>query len=210
MGSNDQTLLADVPGGINAFWLKLFVRRGTARCQLGEFDVAKDDYKKAWDLNKASVDLRDDYEKMAKLAEVSGMKKQADKTFAEGEVDQAIKLYTAAIKADSRFVSAVSNRAGALLAKGRYEECIEDCDAALDMLANLGSTSGPVPPPGSDKRRDWVIATVCRRGKARGETGQYEEAAKDLEMALKLVPEGRTKVRDSLLCDIEKLQQLAK
>jgi dyslexia susceptibility 1 candidate gene 1 protein len=206
--SKNQSLLDDVPGGVSGFWLKLFVRRGTARCQLGEFKVAAEDYKKAWDLNKASVELRDDYEKMAKLAEISEVKKAADMAFSSGDVEKAIKLYGEAIDADARFVSAVSNRAGALLATGQYEECISDCDAALDMLANLGSTSGPVPPPGSDKRRDWVIATVCRRSKARSELGNYADAVKDLETALKLVPEGRTKTRDDLVSDIEKMKKL--
>ena len=155
-------------------------------------------------------EMREDFEKMEKLADTSDTKKAGDEAFSKGDVDKAVELYSAAIEADKRFVSAVSNRAGALLSQGKFEECVDDCDAALGMLANLGGTSGPVPPPGSEKRKDWVIATVCRRGKARSELGLYREAEKDLEMALKLVPEGRTGVRDDLMSDIERLQELQK
>jgi stress-induced-phosphoprotein 1 len=146
---------------------------------------------------------------MKELAEVSDLKKSADACFGEGEIDGAIDLYSKAIERDPRFVSAVSNRAGALLAKGQYEDCIADCDSALNMLANLGSTSGPVPPPGSEKRRDWVIRTVCRRAKAKSELGSYNDAVTDMEMALKMVPEGRQKVRDDLEEDIEVLRGMA-
>ena len=195
-----------MPGGLNAFWLKLFVRRGTARCQLGDFSSSVDDYKKAYELDSNNEGLCKDYEKMKQLALVSDLKKEGDRSFGEGKIDDAIESYTGAIEQDARFVSAVSNRAGAYLAKGQYEDCIVDCDAALDMLANLGSTSGPVPPPGSEKRRDWVVRTVCRRAKAKSELGKYPEAVKDLEMALKIVPEGRQKVRDDLEDDIERLK----
>ncbi|GMI48543.1 hypothetical protein TrCOL_g2427 [Triparma columacea] len=204
LSSNAQNL--DLPGGLNGFWLKCFVRRGTARCQLGDFDNSRDDYKRAYDLDNTNEGLKEDYEKMKELAEVSNLKKSADTCFGEGKIDGAIDLYSRAIERDQRFVSAVSNRAGALLAKGMYEDCIADCDSALNMLANLGSTSGPVPPPGSEKRRDWVIRTVCRRAKAKSELGIYKDAVTDMEMALKMVPEGRQKVRDDLEEDIEVLR----
>jgi len=206
LSSNAQNL--ELPGGLNGFWLKLFVRRGTARCQLGDFDSSRDDYKKAFDLDDTNDDLKEDYEKMRELAEVSNLKKSGDACFGEGKIDEAIDMYGKAIERDPRFVSAVSNRAGALLAKGQYEACITDCDSALNMLANLGSTSGPVPPPGSDKRRDWVIRTVCRRAKAKSEIGSYKDAVKDMEMALKMVPEGRQKVRDDLEEDIQQLKAM--
>jgi len=206
LSSSSQSV--ELPGGMNNFWKKLFVRRGTARCQLGDFDNSRDDYKKAYELDQTNEGLKEDYEKMMELADVSALKKRGDACFGGGEIDEAIDLYGQAIERDPRFVSAVSNRAGALLAKGQYDDCIADCDTALNMLANLGSTSGPVPPPGSEKRRDWVVRTVCRRAKAKSELGSYKDAVKDLEMALKMVPEGRQKVRDDLEEDIEQLKGL--
>ena len=199
-------------GGIKLFWLKLFVRRGCARCMLGEFSDATDDCKKAWDLDPTNAELESDYMRMKRLADVDAMKKEGDACFGRGEVEPAIEKYNAAIAMDGRFVSAVSNRAGAYLAFGNYEDCISDCDAALRLLSGEEGSqgSGPIPPPGSDKRKEWVYKTVCRRSKAKSELGRFVEAIKDLEMALKFVPEGRQKVRDEIHDDIDTLKDCAK
>ena len=109
---------------------------------------------------------------------------------------------------DENFVSAVSNRAGARASLGQWEGCLEDCTNALKLLSNLQLSSGPVPPPGSEKRREWVIRTMCRRGKAKVETSDLSGGVEDFETALKLVPEGRQKVRDDLSDDIAKIKKM--
>lgn len=142
------------------------------------------------------------------LCEVSNLKKSGDEKFSGGDVHAAIDLYTSALENDCNFVSAVSNRAGCYATTGQWGKCIVDCTKALDLLSDMSLSSGPVPPPGSEKRRDWVVRTICRRGKARVEEGDYKGGVEDFEEAMKIIPEGRQKVRDDLQDDIVKLKKL--
>ena len=152
-----------------------------------------------------------DCRRMERLAIVSKLKCEGDALFGKGNAQEAETKYTEAIEMDETFVSAVSNRAGSRLALGKYKECIQDCDVALELLSRSDEgVSGPVPPPGSDKRRDWVIKTMCRRGKAKTEVEDYVGALKDLKLGLKLVPEGRVRVRDDLAEDIENIEDFLK
>ena len=55
-----------------------------------------------------------------------------------------------------------------------------------------------------------IFFTQRRRGKAKMEVEDYEGALKDLKLALKLVPEGRIRVRDDLQEDIENIEEFLK
>mmetsp|Transcript_16576 Transcript_16576/g.33040 ORF Transcript_16576/g.33040 Transcript_16576/m.33040 type:complete len:621 (-) Transcript_16576:51-1913(-) len=200
----------DIKGGKSAFWMKVLVKRGMANCQLSLFHESKSDYEKAIKLagDAGSDGLRRDLERVTKLCEVSDLKKAGDTSFGEGDLEAAIDKYTQALEKDENFVSAVSNRAGARASLGQWQGCLEDCTSALNLLSNLQLSSGPVPPPGSEKRRDWVVRTMCRRGKAKVETGDLSGGVEDFETALELVPEGRQKVRDDLADDIAKLKKM--
>mmetsp|Transcript_84123 Transcript_84123/g.238558 ORF Transcript_84123/g.238558 Transcript_84123/m.238558 type:complete len:91 (+) Transcript_84123:413-685(+) len=48
--------------------------------------------------------------------------------------------------------------------------------------------SGPVPPPGSAKRRTWVLKTIARRGAAKAKLGDLASAAEDYRVAAALDP----------------------
>ncbi|GMH70638.1 hypothetical protein TL16_g05459 [Triparma laevis f. inornata] len=199
----------EVAGGKAGFWRKVLVKRGMAHCQLGLFEDSKEDYEKALKLagESGSEGLKSDL-KRGKRGGMGNLKKSGDKKFSGGDVHAAIDLYTSALENDCNFVSAVSNRAGCYASTGQWGKCIVDCTKALDLLSDMSLSSGPVPPPGSEKRRDWVVRTICRRGKARVEEGDYKGGVGDFEEAMKIIPEGRQKVRDDLQDDIVKLKKL--
>ena len=209
MSTSNPTLFPK-ENSLNMFWLKLFIRRGTAKCQLGDFSGACEDYEKAVAIDGENEELKVDFARMKKLKDVSVIKALGDSLFGSGDAGGAVAKYTEALELDDNFVSAVSNRAGAFLAMGQNEKCIKDCSAALNLLSNVNEATGPVPPPGSDKRRDWVIKTMCRRGKAKSEIEEFEGAVRDMKLAFKLVPEGRIKVRDELQDDIEAIEEFLK
>ena len=119
-----------------AMRLKALARRGTALCQQGNYGDAVGDYRLAvtlTDLGDASLvaDLR----RVMGLAKCSELKKKADGEFGAGQLEVALETYGEALKVEPGFVSAISNRAACLLALGRLEECVDDCSAALDLLA---------------------------------------------------------------------------
>ena len=80
-------------------------------------------------------------------------------------------------------------------ALGDMPSAIRDCTGALDLLSmdvsqSIGRVakdavpSGPVPPAGSDTRRQWVLKTLVRRGAAHARHGDLDEAITDYETAL--------------------------
>mmetsp|Transcript_84122 Transcript_84122/g.238550 ORF Transcript_84122/g.238550 Transcript_84122/m.238550 type:complete len:153 (+) Transcript_84122:413-871(+) len=56
--------------------------------------------------------------------------------------------------------------------------------------------SGPVPPPGSAKRRTWVLKTIARRGAAKAKLGDLASAAEDYRVAAALDPTDENLQRD--------------
>lgn len=56
--------------------------------------------------------------------------------------------------------------------------------------------SGPVPPPGSAKRRTWVLKTIARRGAAKAKMGDLASAAEDYRVAAALDPTDENLQRD--------------
>lgn len=50
---------------------------------------------------------------------------------------------------------------------------------------------GSVPPPGSDKRRRWVLTTMLRRARANVELGCLESALRDYRAASSLAPDDK-------------------
>lgn len=191
------TALERGPGGIQTQLMRLLARRGAALGQLGHYKISLDDFKQALELDPGSVELRRDAERVAILQQCSDIKRQADQRFSEGDMDSALALYTRAYNMDPTFVSCISNRAGCHLALGLPDHCVEDCTTALKLLAAPpGVCTGPIPPPGSDKRRKWVLRTLARRGAAFVQSGVLESAVKDYREACKLAPEDEALAKD--------------
>ena len=68
--------------------------------------------------------------------------------------------------------------------------------AALAPPPQPKMPSGPVPPSGSEKRRQWVLKTLVRRGAARARLGETLGAVEDYETALAIEPENEALQKD--------------
>ena len=202
----------DVPAIDVATEVKLLVRRGTALCQQGSFEASLADYRTATTLDANNPALASDVERLTSLAQCDTLKKQADARFGAGNISEAVELYASALTLEPAFVSCISNRAACYFALGDMPSAIRDCTGALDLLSmdvsqSIGHMqkdtvpSGPVPPAGSDTRRQWVLKTLVRRGAAHARLSDYDAAIADYETALAI-----DTANGQLAVDLEKLR----
>lgn len=192
---------------------KLLMRRGISNCQLGNYADASTDYASGIEIMVASgseesniTTARSDLEKLLALQTADTNKKKGDEVMAEGNIAEAIDLYTRALHASPVHVGCLSNRAAGKLAIHDYEGCISDCSAALHILDederssstgkimsgagadSLSMMTAVLPPKGSDKRKSWVLKTLVRRGAAYAQNKDIDAAIVDYGKACALDP----------------------
>jgi hypothetical protein len=115
----------------------------------------------------------------------------------------------------------LSNRSACKLAQGDIQGCINDCSEALRILQvdieriqsskaemlfevnKINMLSSILPPSGSEKRRQWAIKTITRRGVAWAKLGNYDEAVSDYTVASGLDP-----MNENLKSDLEKYKNM--
>lgn len=116
------------------------------------------------------------------------LKRAADEKVGQGDLKEALELYTKGLQLVPTFVSCLSNRAAAHMASGDLPACVADCDEALNCIEAEQGVSGltGVPPAGSERRRLSVLRTVARRGAAKLAMGDLPGAKADVEGALTL------------------------
>jgi len=167
-----------------------------------------------------SVD--EDIKKINVLISVESLKKEGDITFAESKLDTALLKYSEALTLFPAHVGCLSNRSACKLALGDIEGCISDCTEALGILQvdieriqstksevllegsnNINMLSSILPPSGSEKRRQWAIKTITRRGVAYARLGNYKDAVTDYTVATGLDP-----TNELLKSDLEKYKNL--
>jgi len=187
--------------------VRLLIRRGTAHCQLAKYEAGLADYNAALIEDPQHQMLQLDVKRIAVLCRCASLKADGDKAFASQDLGQAAQHYTEALELDNSFVSCLSNRAICHLAGGRPEKCVEDCTAALALLqveadSNKLLPSGPMPPVGSGKRKQWVLKTMVRRGTAYSQTSQFKEAHGDFKTACELDP-----TNEALKQDLAQLEE---
>mmetsp|Transcript_6359 Transcript_6359/g.22663 ORF Transcript_6359/g.22663 Transcript_6359/m.22663 type:complete len:219 (+) Transcript_6359:97-753(+) len=120
---------------------RCLLRRGTAYTRLGMFDLALQDLDAASKLLPDNELIKDDLEGLREaIAQHPYVKakEEGDRAFKQGNTDEAIRAYDAAIDADGGCFQALSNRAACWLAKEEYVRCIEDSTEALMLLDPSG------------------------------------------------------------------------
>jgi tetratricopeptide (TPR) repeat protein len=148
--------------------------------------------------------IADDAEKLRNLAAADVLKKDGDAYFADGRLEEAAGKYTAALDLAPMHVGCLSNRSACKLALRDVQGCVEDCTRALSFLAIDVSAAADkagiatatdtsmlrsiLPPPGSDKRKSWVLKTTLRRGAAHAQLSRLDEAVEDFRLAAALDP----------------------
>ncbi|GMH22760.1 hypothetical protein Nepgr_024603 [Nepenthes gracilis] len=72
-------------------------------------------------------------------AEAQKEKEAGNAAYKKKDFDTAIQHYTKAIELDDEDISFLTNRAAVYLEMGKYDECIEDCDKAVERARELRS-----------------------------------------------------------------------
>lgn len=207
--------------------VKMLIRRGAACSQLGSFQEALTDHMVALEnlvandkivIKGVNVEsLTADIDRLKSLVKVDTLKKEADYILSEGKISEAATKYTEALEIISVHVGCLSNRAACKISLGDFQGCVDDCTEALDVLAidlsddnissqykdkssSLNMLSSILPEIGSEKRKQWVIKTILRRGAAYVRLNDLDEALNDYNTAASLDPDNQT-----LKSDINKL-----
>ncbi|KUF78241.1 Dyslexia susceptibility 1 candidate protein [Phytophthora nicotianae] len=203
--------------------LKLFVRRGTAYCRVGQYGPAKADYAVACSMDKQNPQLRDDFVELVAMEKAHELKQSGDSIFREGkDLEKAIQVYSDSLQLNPLSIACLSNRAACYLMQHRAKECAEDCSQALVLLqqdTNSMSTSGQEhglaffsfsPAAGSSQRRAWVVKTLVRRGAAYLSLRDLDKAEQDFAASVELDPSNEALKADLAKVRNERKQNEAK
>ncbi|KAL3668858.1 hypothetical protein V7S43_006150 [Phytophthora oleae] len=188
--------------------LKLFVRRGTAYCRVGQYNQAKADYGVACSMDNQNLQLRDDFMELVAMEKAQELKQSGDKIFREGnDLNKAIQMYSDSLQLNPLSIACLSNRAACYLMQHSAKECIEDCTKALELLQQDNTTSGLAffsigPAAGSSQRRAWVVKTLVRRGAAYLSLHNWEQAEQDYAAGVELDPSN-----DALKADLTRVRK---
>lgn len=177
----------------------------------------------------AIASLEADIDRLKLLSQADSLKKEGDALFAEQKAEEAVSKYDLAVKILPVHVSALSNRSACKMVLGQVEGAVKDCELALSLLRfediqsqqqqqviSLGknNTDGSVlksmmsavlPPPGSDKRKQWLLRTLLRKAVALMQLQRLSEATVDYKEALRLDPENK-----QLQADVANLEKTIK
>lgn len=132
------------------------------------------------------------------------LKGKGDDFYRGGDFRGAINAYTAALEADPKVASCLSNRAACHLRLGQTSACVADCGAALEILQALPA-SGP-----SQAR------AFARRSLAYRELGHYRLSLEDCRAALAFNPgaaaleEEIARAEPLALCEASKKEAVAR
>lgn len=170
--------------------VKLLARRAAARCGLGDYAPATDDLEEAARMSPGDAKLAADAAKAARLRDAAQSKAAGDAALTNGQAQEAREHYDRALDSEPTFVSALANRAAACLVLGDLRAAIRDCTDALRVfeMKDDATVSGPMPLEGSEKRRQWVLRTLARRGAAHAQLGDLKDAILDYEAATTYAP----------------------
>lgn len=203
-----------------SLYVKLLVRRGGAYCHLGQFQLSLADYlqaqvtltQRATQLTQhlpqiTLQSLADDISRLKQLVSVENNKKQADVSYAEGRVAEALIAYDTVLTQFPVYVAALANRAACRMLQQDYEKCVADCDTALSLLNDCSSDSFSklqrssmvtvfLPAKGSEKRKQWLLRLHTRKAVALISLERLAEAWEAYEAACKIDPENAALKQD--------------
>lgn len=203
---------------------KLLFRKGICHCHLGEYSEALKDYQeghasmislemkreggeqKEVDQSQSILaieSIANDILKLQQLELCHELKKRADTSFGQKNLEEALSLYAQALELVPYHVGCLSNRAACKIALNDFEGCVRDCTLALEilnrtensknLLEDLGKDSlnmmtAIIPAAGSEKRKSWYLKTLVRRGATYLQLQQLDEAIADYGLACAMDP----------------------
>ncbi len=173
---------------------KILIRIANAHCQVGggliHFERALDNLEQAQKLDTSDLQLAQDIERVKRILGATKTKVEADELLSNGMIDEAIDIYTEKVlTVEPTLVGAKVNCATAYMICGCYKECLVLCEQVLDVFRSIGPCKhGAVPPigtiplPGTQRRRNMVVACLYKRAEAFTKLSQYDEALVELKM----------------------------
>ncbi|KAK9829267.1 hypothetical protein WJX72_004865 [[Myrmecia] bisecta] len=198
--------------------MRLLVRRAMAHVELGELQQAAAGYEQAIKAEPANLQLQADLAEVhtcMRPAAAAALRQCGDARFRAQDLAGAVEAYTAllqlpdALPADQQ--AAVANRSAAYLTMGRYEEAVEDCHRAFQLLTGGCRTASAASACGGDSSgmceyqlHDFVhklaakqvtcddqqqaslLRLLARHGAALGHLKRYQAASRDLKAAAAL------------------------
>ena len=114
------------------------------------------------------------------------LKDKGDDFFKKGNLVAAINAYSSALMLDSTIPMIYANRGACHLRLKQYNECIQDCNCALQLY------EPPVPANLSSR-----CCALTRRGEAYFEQENYIDSLRDYEDAIKLDPKSDTLINEA-------------
>ncbi|KAL9249366.1 Hsp70-Hsp90 organizing protein 2-like protein [Drosera capensis] len=120
-------------------------------------------------------------EKKKRKEEAQREKEAGNAAYKRKEFEKAIGCYTKAIELDDEDISFFTNRAAVYLEMGKYDECIQDCDKAVER--------------GRELRSDYkmVARALTRKGTA---LAKMAKSSKDYDVAIEVFQKALTEHRN--------------
>ncbi|CAN4077912.1 unnamed protein product [Withania somnifera] len=116
-----------------------------------------------------------------KKAKAQKEKEAGNAAYKKKDFETAIQHYTKAIDLDDEDISFITNRAAVFLEMGKYEDCIKDCDTAVER--------------GRELRSDYkmIARALTRKGTA---LAKLAKTSKDFEVAIEVFQKALTEHRN--------------
>ena len=178
----------------------------TAHCQLGGglmcFQNSLQCLEEAALIDNLDTSLRLDIKRVKVINEALELKCQADEFIANDNIESAITFYKKAVLKENTLISAKVNCATAYLLQRAFKECIHLCEEVLNTLKATGPCKhgvlppiGTIPLPMTERRKEIVLTTLCKKAEAYANLKMFDKALLDLEMAKTLtgLSDGETK-----------------
>lgn len=183
---------------LNSKWEKGYYRLGTGLMELGRFPEAVEAYKKALDLKPNNETFQSELIRAKKSmlkgkSEAEIIKLDANELFKTGKIDEAIKMYTRAIKKcnlgdeKEKAVAAdiYANRAACQRQLYDPKACVADCTKAIEL-------------------NPYHVKAYIRRGQSLESLEKWQDALNDFEKACMYAPgvsvavQGAARIRSAL------------
>jgi len=148
---------------------KVLARRGSALSELRRLKEAFTDFERACELIPSDTTLQKDCARIGAAVH----RANADESFSQGELELALAEYELGLALDETSAPMLANQATCLLQLQKYDQCIEVCNSAVEVL---------------QAKPKMLASVLVRRGSALGKIGQYSRALDDLNKAIELQP----------------------
>ncbi|KFK40570.1 hypothetical protein AALP_AA2G013200 [Arabis alpina] len=128
-----------------------------------------------------SEEVGEEKEKKERKQKALKEKEMGNAAYKKKDFDTAIKHYSTAMEIDDEDISYITNRAAVYLEMGKYDECIKDCDKAVER--------------GRELRSDYkmVAKALTRKGTA---LGKMAKVSKDYEPVIETYQKALTEHRN--------------